>query len=145
MRFVAGDREPHATRPGTSARPQPLGEALAELHAEWPLDLVHAHYALPAGGAALPFAREHALPLVVSVHGGDVLGPLLQTDDARAAVADVLGGAAEVLCNSRATLERVAELIRRRRAPARGPPGRRRAGRPAAEARAPDGRDARAT
>jgi glycosyltransferase involved in cell wall biosynthesis len=109
VRFVAGDRnKTYATWHERAA--EPLGAALDELNREWPIDVVDAHYALPAGGAAAPFTTANELPLVVSVHGGDVLGPLLQADDARAAVADVLRGATEVLCNSRATLERVAAI-----------------------------------
>jgi glycosyltransferase involved in cell wall biosynthesis len=109
MRFIAGDRnKTYATWHERAA--EPLGAALAGLHDEWPFELVHAHYALPAGGASLPFTRERGLPLVVSIHGGDVLGPLLQTVDARAAVSAVLEASAEVLCNSRATLERVADI-----------------------------------
>src|SRR5439155_8234248 len=111
VRFVAGDRsKTYATWHERAA--EPLGEALAAMHAEWPFELVHAHYALPAGGAALPFAKERGLPLVVSVHGGDVLGPLLQAPEAQAAVASVLSDTTEILCNSRATLTRVAELVR---------------------------------
>lgn len=111
VRFVAGDRDrTYATWHQKAA--EPLGKALAELYDEWPFELIHAHYALPAGGAALPFARERSLPVVISVHGGDVLGPLLQADEARATVASVLKDASEVLCNSRATLARVAELMR---------------------------------
>jgi glycosyltransferase involved in cell wall biosynthesis len=111
VRFVAGDRDKtYATWHDKAAGP--LGKALAELAGRWPIDLIHAHYALPPGGAALPFAAERGVPLVVSVHGGDVLGPLLRTDDARATVATVLGSAAEVLCNSRATLALVSELVR---------------------------------
>jgi glycosyltransferase involved in cell wall biosynthesis len=111
VRFVAGERNrTYATWHERAA--EPLGEALEELHAEWPFELVHAHYALPAGGAALPFARANDVPLVISVHGGDVLGPLMQTDGARDAVAQTLAAASETLCNSRATLNRVAELIR---------------------------------
>ncbi|MEA2494218.1 MAG: hypothetical protein QOJ29_2129 [Thermoleophilaceae bacterium] len=109
VRFVAGDRSrTYATWHERAAAP--LGEALGRLHDEWPFELVHAHYALPAGGAALPFTRERNLPLVVSVHGGDVLGPLLQAEPARDGVAEVLESAAAVLCNSRATFERVAAL-----------------------------------
>jgi glycosyltransferase involved in cell wall biosynthesis len=109
VRFVAGERNrTYATWHERAA--EPLGNALASLHHDWPFDLVHAHYALPAGGAALPFTREREIPLVVSIHGGDVLGPLLQTEAARASVAEVLAGAAQVICNSRATLERVAEI-----------------------------------
>jgi glycosyltransferase involved in cell wall biosynthesis len=110
VRFVAGDRNRnYATWHERAAGP--LAEALGALRAEWPFELVHAHYALPAGGAALPFTHEQGLPLVVSVHGGDVLGPLLQADEAQATVSGVLQAAAEVMCNSRATLTRVAALV----------------------------------
>ena len=85
---------------------RPLANALARAEPE----VVHAHYALPAGAAALPFARERGIPLVVSVHGGDVHGPLLQTPAARERVASVLREAAAVLCNSAGTLERAAAL-----------------------------------
>jgi glycosyltransferase involved in cell wall biosynthesis len=111
VRFVAGERSrSYATWHERAAAP--LGDALADLRAAWPFDLIHAHYALPAGGAAAPFAREHELPLVVSVHGGDVLGPLLKGPAAQASVTEVLSGASQVLCNSRATLGRVSELVR---------------------------------
>ncbi|MEA2479649.1 MAG: hypothetical protein QOJ07_1571 [Thermoleophilaceae bacterium] len=88
----------------------PLARALDRLHAEQPFDLVHAHYALPAGGAAAPWAAAHGLPLVVSVHGGDLLGAPLQSPAARRTVSGVLRGAAAVMCNSRATLRRAAAL-----------------------------------
>lgn len=111
VRFVAGDRNrTYATWHERAA--EPLGEALGELRSDWQFDLVHAHYALPAGGAALAFTSTHDLPLVVSVHGGDVLGPLLQAPQARDAVGQVLRGASEVICNSRATLGRVADITR---------------------------------
>ena len=89
---------------------RPLARALRRLDRAWGIDLVHAHYALPAGAAALPYARAHGLPLAVSVHGGDVYGPALMGPAARARVAAVLGRAAAVLCNSRVTLERAAAL-----------------------------------
>ena len=54
----------------------PLGKALGRLHEQRPFDLVHAHYALPAGGAALEFT-ERECRWSISVHGGDVLGPLV--------------------------------------------------------------------
>jgi teichuronic acid biosynthesis glycosyltransferase TuaC len=88
----------------------PLGKALAKLHADWPLDLVHAHYALPAAGAALAFTEQEGLPLAVSVHGGDVLGPLVSTPQARARVGGVLRRASVVLCNSKDTLIRCSSL-----------------------------------
>ena len=85
---------------------RPLARALARSGH----DLIHAHYALPAGAAALPFARERGIPLVVSIHGGDVHGPLLRAPAARERVAGVLREAAAVLCNSTDTMRRAAAL-----------------------------------
>jgi len=79
---------------------RPLAGALGRAG---PVDLVHAHYALPSGGAARPWALRNGVPMVVSVHGGDVLAPVLSSPVARASVAEVLRGAVVVLCNSRAT------------------------------------------
>jgi glycosyltransferase involved in cell wall biosynthesis len=70
----------------------------------------HAHYAITAGDAARGFCAERGIPLVTSVHGGDVLGPLLRPADARDRVGEVLRQSAAVLCNSRDTLRRAAAL-----------------------------------
>jgi glycosyltransferase involved in cell wall biosynthesis len=88
----------------------PLRRALDRLHARRPIDIVHAHYAHLAGPASLPWTAEHGLPLVVSVHGGDLLAPTLAAPDARATVTSVLRAAAVTLCNSRATLTAAAAL-----------------------------------
>jgi glycosyltransferase involved in cell wall biosynthesis len=50
------------------------------------------------------------LPLAISVHGGDVLGPLVSTPQARARVGGVLRRASAVLCNSKDTLIRCSSL-----------------------------------
>ena len=86
---------------------RPLARALDRVGA---MDLVHAHYALPSGGAARPWTLRNGVPMVVSVHGGDVLAPLLASPPTRARVAEVLRGAAGVMCNSRETLSRAAVL-----------------------------------
>jgi glycosyltransferase involved in cell wall biosynthesis len=109
VRFVSPPRERSYASWDRWAR-GPLTKALARLHSDWPLDLVHAHYALPAGGAALGFTEQEKLPLAVSVHGGDVLGPLVSTPQARARVGGVLRRASFVLCNSRDTLIRCSSL-----------------------------------
>jgi glycosyltransferase involved in cell wall biosynthesis len=70
-----------------------------------PPDLVHAHYAHLAGAAALPWTRERGIPLAVSVHGGDVLVPALAAPST-----PVLRAADVVMCNSRGSLRRAAEL-----------------------------------
>jgi glycosyltransferase involved in cell wall biosynthesis len=109
VRFVSPPRERSYATWDRWAR-GPLGKALTKLHADWPLDVVHAHYALPAAGAALSFSETHNLPLAVSVHGGDVLGPLVSTPQARARVGGVLRHSSVVLCNSKDTLIRCSSL-----------------------------------
>lgn len=109
VRFVSPPRERSYATWDRWAR-GPLTKALARLHAEQPLDLVHAHYALPAAGAALSFTEQEELPLAVSIHGGDVLGPLVSTPQARARIGGVLRRASVVLCNSRDTLIRCSAL-----------------------------------
>jgi teichuronic acid biosynthesis glycosyltransferase TuaC len=109
VRFLSPPRERSYAGWHRWAAP-PLGRALERLRREWPFDLVHAHYALPAGGAARPFAERRGVPLVVSVHGGDVLSPLLASPAARAEAGATLRAAAAVLCNSRATQDRAAAL-----------------------------------
>jgi glycosyltransferase involved in cell wall biosynthesis len=109
VRFLAPPRARSYANWDRWAR-RPLERALARLERDWPIDVVHAHYALPAGAAALGWATAHGKPLVVSIHGGDVHGPLLSGDDARARVGDVLRSAAAVLCNSSDTLRRADAL-----------------------------------
>jgi teichuronic acid biosynthesis glycosyltransferase TuaC len=45
---------------------------IRELHRAQPIDLIHAHGALPCGHAAMLLGRELNIPYVVSVHGLDV-------------------------------------------------------------------------
>lgn len=71
-------------------------------------DVVHAHWLLPQGFATGLAARAAGIPLVVTVHGGDVLGlrsPLFGPFK-RAAVAM----ASAITCNGPVTLSEVAEL-----------------------------------
>jgi glycosyltransferase involved in cell wall biosynthesis len=66
-------------------------------------DLVHAHYAAPAGDAVRRARIEQ--PLVISVHGGDVLaGP--HRRGGRAAVGGAFGAATLTLANSTAIAQR---------------------------------------
>src|SRR5436189_3679623 len=81
--------------------------ALRRLRREFPFDLVHAHYAAPAGDAVRR-ARAEA-PLVVSVHGGDVLS-VVQRPHGEAAVRATLGAARLVLANSSAIEARARAL-----------------------------------
>jgi teichuronic acid biosynthesis glycosyltransferase TuaC len=81
-----------------------LRRVLARLHASFPFDLVHAHYAVP-GGDAVRRARGDA-PLVVSVHGGDVLATAQRSAYARRTVARTFAHAQLVLANSAGTERR---------------------------------------
>jgi teichuronic acid biosynthesis glycosyltransferase TuaC len=80
-----------------------LKRALAKLQREFPFELIHAHYAVPAGDAVRRVAPE--LPLVVSVHGGDVHG----AHSSSPAVTRTLSHARVVLANSAGTARRCAE------------------------------------
>ncbi len=87
-----------------------LGLALRRLRRSFGFEVIHAHNAVPAGDAVRR-ARVN-VPLVVSVHGGDVLytaaDPPTGSAAGAAAVARGLGAARLVLANSRG----IAELAR---------------------------------
>jgi teichuronic acid biosynthesis glycosyltransferase TuaC len=83
-----------------------LGLALNRLARSFPFDLVHAHNAVPAGDAARRAGL--ACPLIISVHGGDVLYTAARDRAGAKAVARGLGAAKLVLANSQG----IAELAR---------------------------------
>jgi glycosyltransferase involved in cell wall biosynthesis len=85
-----------------------LRRALRRLRAGFPYDLIHAHYALPAGDAVRRAAAD--APLVVSVHGGDVLAVPRRSAYARRTVARSLAHARLVLANSAGTEARCRAL-----------------------------------
>ncbi len=86
---------------------RPLALALRRLASSFPFELVHAHNAVPAGDAARR-GPPPGTPLVVSVHGGDVLYTARRDEAGAQAVAAGLGAARLVLANSRG----IAELAR---------------------------------
>lgn len=85
-----------------------LRRALRRLHAEFPFELVHAHYAVPAGDAVRRARGD--VPLVVSVHGGDVLATAQRSAYARRVVARTFAHARLVLANSAGTERRCRAL-----------------------------------
>jgi len=93
VRYVSPPRGLSYAQWGAWAAPA-LRRALREAG---PFDLVHAHNAVPAGAAAL---RSLGVPLVVSVHGGDVLWTVSQVPRGEAVVRRVFGAARMVLANS---------------------------------------------
>jgi glycosyltransferase involved in cell wall biosynthesis len=78
----------------------PLAAALRRLRRTFPYDLVHAHYAAPAGDAVR--RARPGRPVVISVHGGDVLAVARRSPAGARAVSAALDHARLVLANSTA-------------------------------------------
>ena len=78
-----------------------LALALRKLRHRTSFELIHAHNAVPAGDAVRRARLD--VPLVVSVHGGDVLYTAPRSTAGRDAVARGLGAARLVLANSHGT------------------------------------------
>lgn len=105
LRYLSPPRQRSYHAWGTWAAPA-LALALRRLRRSFDFDLLHAHNAVPAGDAA---RRAMAgVPLVVSVHGGDVLYTAPRTHAGERAVRRALGAAHTVLANSAG----IAELAR---------------------------------
>jgi teichuronic acid biosynthesis glycosyltransferase TuaC len=88
-----------------------LGLALRRLRSSFAFELIHAHNAVPAGDAVRRVRADSRLtgvPLVVSVHGGDVFYTAARGRSGAEAVSHGLGAARLVLANSQG----VAELSR---------------------------------
>jgi len=101
--FVAPSRPRSYQRWGAWAAPT-LARALKRME---PYDLVHAHYAAPAGDAVR--RAQPGVPTVVSVHGGDVLS-VVDRPGGREVVEDALRSAALVLANSKGIEAKAREL-----------------------------------
>ena len=108
--YVSPPRERAYARWGAWAAP-PLAAALRRVRREFAYQIVHAHNAVPAGDAwrrATAPLPAYRAPLVVSVHGGDVLYTAPRAHGGAGAVARALGAAKLVLANSHG----IAELAR---------------------------------
>ncbi|HEY1590459.1 MAG TPA: glycosyltransferase [Solirubrobacteraceae bacterium] len=99
LRYVSPPRPWSYQSWGAWAAPV-LAPALRHIRRSFRFDLVHAHYAVPAGDAVRRAYRS--APLVVSVHGHDVQGVGAGGRNVRAALAH----ARLVLANSAGTAER---------------------------------------
>jgi glycosyltransferase involved in cell wall biosynthesis len=82
--------------------------ALRALRRRFPFDLVHAHYAAPAGDAVR--RARLGVPTVVSVHGGDVLAVADGSPAGHRAVTGGLAAARLVIANSQGIAERCRAL-----------------------------------
>jgi glycosyltransferase involved in cell wall biosynthesis len=81
-----------------------LARTLRRIRRTFPFEIIHAHYAVPAGDAARRVAGQ--VPIVVSVHGHDVQG----RDAGGRAVRTALARADLVLANSSGTAARCQAL-----------------------------------
>lgn len=98
VRYVSPPRSRSYHAWGAWATPA-LGLTLRRLRHSFEFDLIHAHNAVPAGDAAR--RARLGVPLVVSVHGGDVLYTAPRTAPGREAVERNLAAATTVLANSK--------------------------------------------
>lgn len=110
VRYLSPPRGRSYQRWGAYAAPA-LRRAMRSLRGEFPFELVHAHYASPAGDAVLRAGIE--TPLVVSEHGGDLFHTI-GLPGGEALVRSVFERAAMVLPNSDAVDARVRALGARR-------------------------------
>ncbi len=101
--------------PGLASRPQALARAMAEVSARESLDVLHVHYALPHGPAAL-LARERlrlqglrAPALVTTLHGTDVTA--VGENGTRTQVRETVLGSDAVLTPSAWLCRRAVELL----------------------------------
>jgi glycosyltransferase involved in cell wall biosynthesis len=105
--YVSPPRQRYYPTWGAWAAPA-LALTLRQLRSSFPFDLIHAHNAVPAGDAVCR-ARTHLrlldVPLIVSVHGGDVLYTAGRGRAGAKAVARGLGAASLVLANSQGIAE----------------------------------------
>jgi glycosyltransferase involved in cell wall biosynthesis len=103
--YVSPPRERSYPSWGAWAAPA-LALALRRMARSFPFELIHAHNAVPPADAVRRARVE--VPLVVSVHGGDVLYTANRGEAGATAVARGLGAARLVLANSQG----IAELAR---------------------------------
>jgi glycosyltransferase involved in cell wall biosynthesis len=100
--YVSPERGAHYPSWGAWAAPG-LALALRRLRGRFPFDLVHAHNAVPAADAVR--RARLGVPLVVSVHGGDVLYTAGRGAAGAEAVRRGFGAARLVLANSQGIAE----------------------------------------
>lgn len=90
---------------------RPVARALDAINRERHIDILHAHYAVPGGDAALRWMRRRRrLPFVVSVHGGDLSYTAARSERGRTTVRNVLQAADAVIANSTVTRRGIEEL-----------------------------------
>jgi teichuronic acid biosynthesis glycosyltransferase TuaC len=102
VRYASPPRSSSYPSWGSWASPA-LALTLHRLRRSFKFDLIHAHNAVPAGDAARRSRIQ--VPLVVSVHGGDVLYTAPRSEAGAEAVRRTFAAARTVLANSRGIAE----------------------------------------
>ncbi len=105
--FVAPPRWRSYSHWGSWAAPT-VALALRHLRQRFAFDLIHAHYAVPAG-EAVRLARLD-VPVIISEHGGDVYEVAPGSEHGRTAVGRAFASASLVLANSEAIAQRCRNL-----------------------------------
>lgn len=85
-----------------------IKKVVEEIYGEFKFELVHAHTALPDGFAALAIKKEYEIPLMVTVHGQDLLVTIYKNLKCRKALKEVFEGADEIILVS-SKLRRLAQ------------------------------------
>ncbi len=88
-----------------------LASKLRRLHEEKPIDVIHAHTAMPSGDAARLLGQQLGVPFVVTVHGLDVLNTCgesgVAAEKRRKKAIEVYASAQTVICVSDKVQENV--------------------------------------
>ncbi len=113
VRYASPPRSSSYPAWGAWAAPA-LGLTLRRLRRSFAFEVIHAHNAVPAGDAVRRTRLQ--VPMVVSVHGGDVLYTAPRSDAGSEAVRCTLEAATTVLANSRGIAEAQRLLWRKGRA-----------------------------
>jgi len=77
-----------------------IRETIEKIHRELPFDIIHAHVALPDGYGALLLNKSYRKPLIVTIHGLDVMKTIHRNARCRENVKRVFGTATRVICVS---------------------------------------------
>jgi hypothetical protein len=73
-----------------------IKKVVEEIYSEFKFELIHAHTALPDGFAALMIKKKYEVPLVVTVHGQDLLVTIHKNLGCKKALEKVFEGADEI-------------------------------------------------
>lgn len=85
-----------------------IKKIIEEIYREFKFELIHAHTALPDGFSALMIKKEYGIPLVVTVHGQDLLVTIHKNLKCKKALKEVFEGADEIILVS-SKLRRLAQ------------------------------------